>query len=241
MMFLIGQPQRSSTAAVAPKTNATLSLPSLWLRLAGFLASRSLERQINTLPQGKFCSFLNFCWLWKHRSRFFRMRRKRLRLNIIVLITDSSKKGKKTERTKRRCYEKCKERWKKLSNERWIIQVEWICFYRLREHGMNMLKASTRQKVLSWACPCFPSPKRVVRRLKFIPSAVLLSSLRYRFAIALSGSLSDSFSPASRVQFSRQATKERRSRRFKSCDTDSLVRWRTHDLLRLDRKDTPPS
>ena len=87
----------------------------------------------------------------------------------------------------------------------------------------------------------FPSPKKVVRRLKFIPSALLLSFLRYRFAIAFSGSLSDSFSPASRVYFSRQANKERHSRRFKSCDMDSLVRCSTHDLLPLDRKDTPPS
>ena len=106
---------------------------------------------------------------------------------------------------------------------------------------MNMLKAYTRQKCSAGACPYFPSPKKVVRRLKFIPSALLLSSLRYRFAIAFSGSLSDSFSPASRFHFSRQANKERRFRRFKSCDMDSLVRWRTHDLLPLDRKDTTPS
>ena len=48
---------------------------------------------------------------------------------------------------------------------------------------------------------------RKVRRLKFIASALLLSSLKYRFAIAFSGSLSDSFSPAPRVHFSRQANK----------------------------------
>ena len=72
---------------------------------------------------------------------------------------------------------------------------------------MKILKAYTRQKVLSWGLSVFPgpSPKKIVRRLKFIPSALLLSSVRYRFAIAFSGSLSDSFSPASRVHFSRQA------------------------------------
>ena len=60
---------------------------------------------------------------------------------------------------------------------------------------MNMSKAYTRQKKCSaGACPCFLSPKKVVRRLKFITSALLLSSIRYRFAIAFSGSLSDSFS-----------------------------------------------
>ena len=42
---------------------------------------------------------------------------------------------------------------------------------------MNMLKAYTRQKVLNWGLSVFPSPKKVVRRLKFIPSALLLSSL----------------------------------------------------------------
>ena len=76
---------------------------------------------------------------------------------------------------------------------------------------MNMLKAYTRQKVLSWGLSVFPLTEkgtfRKVRRLKFIASALLLSSLRYRFAIAFSGSLSDSFSPAPRVHFSRQANK----------------------------------
>ena len=81
-------------------------------------------------------------------------------------------KGKKTERTKRRCYEKRKERWKKLSNERLIIQVEWLCFYRLGEHGMNMLKAYTRQKVLSWGLSVFPftekgSPQTEVHHICF--------------------------------------------------------------------------
>ena len=96
------------------------------------------------------------------------------------------------------------------------------------EHVESLHKTKSAQLGL---VPCFPSPKKVVRRLKFIPSALLLSSLRYRFAIAFSGSLSDSFSPVPRVHFSRQANKERRSRRFKSCDMDSLVRWSTHDLL----------
>ena len=72
---------------------------------------------------------------------------------------------------------------------------------------MNMLKAYTPQKVLSWGLSVFPLTEKVVRRLKFITSALLLSSLRYRFAIAFSGSLSDSFSPASRVHFSRQVNK----------------------------------
>ena len=103
------------------------------------------------------------------------------------------------------------------------------------EHVESLHK--TKSAKLGLVRVTVPSPK-AVRRLKFIPSVLLLSSLRYRFAIAFSGSLSDSFSPASRVHFSRQSNKERRSRRFKSCDMDSLVRWRTHDLLPLDRKDT---
>ena len=70
VMFLFGEPKRSSTAAVAPKTNATLSLPSLWLR---FTIARPADKHA---PQGKLCSSLNFCWLWKHRSRFLKMRRK---------------------------------------------------------------------------------------------------------------------------------------------------------------------
>ena len=77
-------------------------------------------------------------------------------LSSFIYNTDSSKKGKKTERTKRRCYEKRKERWKKLSNElKWIIQVE-ICFYRLGEYGMNILLAYIRQKVLNWGLSVFP-------------------------------------------------------------------------------------
>ena len=44
VMFLFGEPKRSSTAAVAPKTNATLSLPSLWLRLNFSLHDRSTRR-----------------------------------------------------------------------------------------------------------------------------------------------------------------------------------------------------
>ena len=44
VMFLFGEPKRSSTAAVAPKTNATLSLPSLWLRLTFSLHDRSTRR-----------------------------------------------------------------------------------------------------------------------------------------------------------------------------------------------------
>ena len=58
---------------------------------------------------------------------------------------------------------------------------------------MNMLKLAQDKKCSAGACPCFLSPKKVVRRLKFITSALLLSSLRYRFAIAFSGYLSDSF------------------------------------------------
>ena len=68
------------------------------------------------------------------------------------------------------------------------------------EHVESLHKTKSAQL---GACLCFLSPKKVVRRLKFITSALLLSSFRYRFAIA--GSLSDSFSPASRVHFSRQA------------------------------------
>ena len=112
------------------------------------------------------------------------------------------------------------------------------------EYVESLHKTKTSKNVLSCrACPCFPSRKKVVRRLKFISSALLLSSLRYRFVIAFSGSLSDSFSPAPRVHFSRQANKERHYCRFKSCDLDSLVRWRTNNfkLLPLDRKDTAPS
>ena len=44
VMFLFGEPKRSSTAAVAPKTNATLSLPSLWLRLSFSLDDPSTRR-----------------------------------------------------------------------------------------------------------------------------------------------------------------------------------------------------
>ena len=122
--------------------------------------------------------------------------------------------------------------------------------FKLNEHAFTdsgntertCWKLTQDEKCLAGACPCFLSPKKVVRRLKYIPSALLLSSVRYPwFAIAFSGSLSGSFSPASRVHFSKQANKERRSRRFKSCDLDSLVRWRTNDLLPLDRKDTTPS
>ena len=45
VMFLFGEPKRSSTAAVAPKMNATiLSLPSLWFRLTFSLHDRSTRR-----------------------------------------------------------------------------------------------------------------------------------------------------------------------------------------------------
>ena len=44
VMFLFGEPKRSSTAAVAPKTNATVLLPSLWLRLTLSLHDRSTSR-----------------------------------------------------------------------------------------------------------------------------------------------------------------------------------------------------
>ena len=74
---------------------------------------------------------------------------------------------------------------------------------------MNMLKAYTRQKVLSWGLTVFPltekgSPQTEVHHICF---AAQLPQYRYRFPIAFSGSLSDSFSPASRVHFSRQANK----------------------------------
>ena len=72
-----------------------------------------------------------------------------------------------------------------------------------------MLKAYTRQKVLSWGLSVFPLTEKGSPQTEVHPitSALLLSSLRYRFAIAFSGSLSDSFSPAPRVHFSRQANK----------------------------------
>ena len=110
--------------------------------------------------------------------------------------------------------------------------TEWTCW-----------KLTQDKKCSAGACPCFLSPKKIVRRLKFITPALLLSSLRHRFAIAFSGSLSDSFSPASRVHFSRQANKSWKDVLVGSslCDLDSLVRWRTNDLLPLDRKDTTPS
>ena len=37
---------------------------------------------------------------------------------------------------------------------------EYASKYRLGEHGMNMLKACTRQKVLSWGLSVFNSPHR---------------------------------------------------------------------------------
>ena len=55
-MFFFGEPKRSGTAAVAPKTNATLSLPSLWLRLTFSLHDRSTRPQINTLPKENFAA-----------------------------------------------------------------------------------------------------------------------------------------------------------------------------------------
>ena len=44
--------------------------------------------------------------------------------------------------------------------------------YRLREHGMNMLKTYTRQKVLSWGLSVFPltekgSPQTEVHSISF--------------------------------------------------------------------------
>ena len=48
-------------------------------------------------------------------------------------------------------------------------------------------KLTQDKKCSAGACPCFLSPKKVVRRLKFISSALLLSSLRYRFGIAFLG------------------------------------------------------
>ena len=72
---------------------------------------------------------------------------------------------------------------------------------------MNMLKAYTRQKVLSWGLSVFPLTEKGSLQTKVHHICLLLSSLRYRFAIAFSGSLSDGFSPAPRVHFSRQADK----------------------------------
>ena len=75
--------------------------------------------------------------------------------------------------------------------------TEWTCW-----------KLTQDKKCSAGAFPCFPSPKKVVCRLKFIPSALLLTSLKYRFANAFSGSLSESFSPASRVHLADKRTKK---------------------------------
>ena len=47
--------------------------PSGFAWLSRFTIARTADK---CTPQGKLCSSLNFCGLWKHRSRFFRMRRK---------------------------------------------------------------------------------------------------------------------------------------------------------------------
>ena len=121
-----------------------------------------------------------------------------------------------------------------------IIQVEWICFYQPGEHLTNMLKAYTKQKGLSWGLSaCFLSPKNWDSPQTEVKQ-LCCSAPWYRLAIAFSGSLSDSFSPASRVHFCRQANKKRKEKKRKtfssvSYDLESLVRWRTHDLHPLDR------
>ena len=70
---------------------------------------------------------------------------------------------------------------------------------------MNMLKAYTRQEVLSWGLSVFPltekgSPPTEVHHICFAAQLPQITICHCIF-----GSLSDSFSPASRVHFSRQA------------------------------------
>ena len=82
-MFLFGEPKRSSTAAVAPKTNATLSLPSLWLRLTFSLHDRSTRR--STRSPRKTLLFLELLLALKHRSRFLPLK-KRFEYHTLTLF-----------------------------------------------------------------------------------------------------------------------------------------------------------
>ena len=93
--------------------------------------------------------------------------------------------------------------------------------YKAKSAQLGLVRVSTHE------------PKKIVRRS--VGHSISLAA-QYRFAIAFPGSLSDSFSSAWRVHFSRQANKERRSRRCKACDLESLVRWPPHDLLPLVRR-----
>ena len=157
-------------------------------------------------PQVKLCSSLNFCWLWKHRSRFFRLRRKDsdwASLSSILTQVKREKKDWKDEETvlwkTQRTMQDTVQR--KMNHSSWMNMLLPTQGAR-NEHFESVHKTKSAQLGL---VRVFPSPKKVFRRLNFIPSALLLSSVRYRFAFAFSGSLSDSFSPASRVHFSRQA------------------------------------
>ena len=67
------------------------------------------------------------------------------------------------------------------------------------EHVERLHKTKSAQLGLVRVSP--HRHEKVVRRLKFIPSVSFAAQLPQIIAIAFSGSLSDSFSPASRVHF----------------------------------------
>ena len=122
-----------------------------------------------------------------------------------------------------------------------IIQVEWICFYRLGERGMNKLKAYARQKVLSWGLSMFPlteknSPQTEVGHSSSRKFDAQLPDLPLHFL----GLFLTAFLERQGFILADKRTKKDVLVGFLRPGV-AVLRWRTHDLLPLDRKDTQPT